>query len=694
MQRRSSLIPYALVLLVTLVFLLALACSPKATPTPTPAPTATPTPTQPPPTATPTKAGPVATATPAPSGGITYSPVTATGKVKVAMTEVAPLCGDTSQCTYWADTGGRTSVWEPLFWEGEQGVMTPNVAESWKIVGTAPPDLKAVVTLKKGIKWNTPPSAAGKDFGELTAEDIVWSLNRINLGTNPKSTDTDAGDFKTIFGENPAVVVDKYTFEVPMVLSVFYGLPFSEWGILAANLNYLSKSAFDQMGADWLRDNRIGTGPYVISEWKGYDHATAIAVPNHWRVGGQKILQEFTQVQVPEPASQIAMIQSGEVDLALTDFTVEADAAKSDPKLKLLNVFKRPDGDTIYYNASMLMSGNLWEEKHARTGADLNPWLSPVYKEDVPWLGNPWCDLGKPCQYTDTNNPAGMSDMEQARLVRWALEYGIDRPTLNKVTGRGYFRPLFSEYVSPGFEGWQADRTVTEAQFKALVEDNNLTSIPEYAPKSAMPDQKWPYNVPYDPVFAGQLLDKAGFPKGADGWRFSMNINAYVCETGQSCLAVADVVGSQLRDIGIKTEVLKEDYSTIISPRMRNREQWFPVIKNGDIGSNNMPLDFPYPPADSSLTRPGWGSAFDSPFLAQMYLKDAKEPSRENRIKWSNQIRDYMMYQMLYVGVYQQPAVMLARADRIQSWDNPHGWIMAGAYYGGSHPELIKLVGW
>ncbi|MDP2948802.1 MAG: ABC transporter substrate-binding protein, partial [Chloroflexota bacterium] len=715
MKRLSSVFTSALPIVVVLALFLAVACGPAATPTPTPtptptaAPTPTPTPTAAPtptPTPTPTPVPPGVTptatpvpptlrpvATPTPGPRVTYKPTVPSGKVVVALARVEALCGFGPLCTYLADYGAGLGLSESLFWDGELGVMTPRVAESWAL---SPGAKKATITVKQGIRFNN-PAFLDKPidfFGELTAEDIVWSLNQANAFTNKESTHTDAGDFSSIFGW--ARVIDRYTFEVDMVQEVYFGLPFSEWGILAGNLTPDSKKAYDTMGKEWLRDNRVGTGPYRLREWTAFERACAEAVPEHWYYGGKKLVKEYCQIQVPEPASQVAMITTGTVDMILTDFTVMVDAAVKAPKnVRLVNVFKSPERD-LYINASAIMGGNLWEEFHGRTGEPLKPWESEALAKDYPWIGNPWCDLGKPCQYTDVDNPPGMSDMEQARLVRWALSYGLDREGFAAMTGRGLFLPLYNEYVSPGFIGWKGNegRTVTEAQWKKIVEEHGWTDAPEYKVKSALPDQAWPWKIPDDPKFADKLLDLAGYPRGKDGWRFYLPINAYACETGESCWAAADFASSIWRDIGVRTEIVKEEYGAVISPRMRKRTQWMPVIKNGDVGSNNLPLDFPYPPADSSLTRPGWGAGFESVFLARMYAKMGKEPSYDNRVRWSVQVRDWMVYQMLYVGIYQQPTVMLARADRIASWDNPHTIILPGPFRAGSNPQYIKLVGW
>ena len=98
-----------------------------------------------------------------------------------------------------------------------------------------------------------------------------------------------------------------------------------------------------------------------------------------------------------------------------------------------------------------MWSGNLCEQIHARTGEVLDPapWDAPSNIVDYPWIGNPWCEMGKPCQYEDSDNPPGMSDMEQARLVRWALSYALDREGIVDGILNGYGAGMPSEYMGP-----------------------------------------------------------------------------------------------------------------------------------------------------------------------------------------------------------------------------------------------------
>ena len=101
------------------------------------------------------------------------------------------------------------------------------------------------------------------------------------------------------------------------------------------------------------------------------------------------------------------------------------------------------------------------------------------------------------------------------------------------------------------------------------------------------------------------LLTIAGYPLvGGSRQDFEkLTLQAYSAEAGLVGLEVADTVMSDWARLGI--EGLVEDYGGVISPRMRQRVQFLPVLKNGDAHSNVYPLDWPLPTIDTSSSRPG-----------------------------------------------------------------------------------------
>ncbi|MYE54644.1 MAG: hypothetical protein F4X34_05545, partial [Chloroflexi bacterium] len=316
----------------------------------------------------------------------------------------------------------------------------------------------------------------------------------------------------------------------------------------------------------------------------------------------------------------------------------------------------------------------LWTDKNAKTEEALEPWMSPVYETDLPHLGNPWCDLGKPCQYEDTNNPAGMSDMEQARLVRWALSMAIDRQGIVDVLQAGLGTPIYLELMGPKFPGWRPERTVTQAMVNSAHEKygsdllGSGTDWPEYDVPAAEADYEWPWEIPTDYAEAERLLDLAGFERGADGTRFEISLNKYRCETGDVCLEQADAVAAGWEDIGVSTKLLTEEYGAVVVPRMRDRTQPWPVVKNCSVETANYPFDWPPPPSDSSFSRPAWGCSFESRFLDYMYVGINGERDKQAREDLHLDMVDYYYYWQLYSGMVQPPRGVAGNPETVQSW--------------------------
>ncbi|MCI0439039.1 MAG: ABC transporter substrate-binding protein [Chloroflexi bacterium] len=607
-------------------------------------------------------------ATPQPTqpSGTTASPIPATqppaagtgggisGTVTYAVAAVNRIQGLRSQGAY---TGSFAPGSKELLFRYDSAtdnVMFPNLAESWRV---EPDGSKVTIELKTGIPWQTPVALRGRfpnGFGDLDAEDVVWYFNQANVALNPQSSDADGGDYAAVFRESR--VIDATTFEMDLLSPIYFALPLSEFGPLGAHGWFESKKVFDALGADEMFNYSVGTGPYAQDEWIANERGSVVAIEDHWQYPNDRI-ERFNIIQVPEENSRIAMLQTGQADMAPVGYGLVADATGPGKNLKWIET---QSGGLV--GISVGFSGNLYEEKSARDGSPLDPWNSPAYEQDLPWIGNPWCDRGKPCKYNDSNNPSGMSDMEQARLVRWAMSYAMDRQGIVAAVLGGLGTPLYSEYIGPEYPNWDPSRTITKANFDSLVSKHGYTNAPEASIAAARPNEAWPWEVPYDPNKAKELLTQAGFPNG-----FDVTLNAYRAELGDASLEVADAITGMWTAVGIRTTQSREDYGAVISQRMRLREQSIPVLKNGDVHSNVWPSDFPYPPVDTSLSRPGWGMAFESDILAGLHKKIRGEQDRASRVEWARDTVDYIMYWQLYAGVVQAPKGVLA-GPRILSW--------------------------
>ena len=638
--------PWVVILPVCILIALApLACGQEAAPLPTPTPpTPSPIPT---PTSAPTQAP--ASAEYATPLGQTLRDAAA---VVMAVREVGPAIGDPATGPYRTSIRGDFSIGDYLFMQRDGNPMAPMLASAWEI---APDGSSVSIQIREGIPFSAPPVTPNKNYGELTADDVVWMLNRHNLALNPTSSAADANQFAAFFGE--AKATGSHSLDIPLARPVFFGLPLTEMGIHRAVPAVESKRAFELLGPDRIQDISVGTGPFVQRQWTPGNLGVVEALPDNWLKTAR--IDTFTVAQAPDSEARVAMLLSGTADAAEVEMSAVPDTKTKG--MRFIPTMQPTDTVTM----SVVFVGNLWEEFHARTGEPLEPWNSPVYERDYAWIGNPWVDES---QYTDTNNPPGMSDMEQARLVRWALSMAIDRRNVVEEVQGGLGAPLYTEYIGPLYPGWDPGRKVEKSGVDAILAKRGCADCPTHDVDSPLPGREWPWRVPLDKAASEELLDLAGFPRGEDGVRFEMKIVKNPCETGDACLDQANAVADAWEEIGVGVTILRERMFPSVSARMTMREQFWPLVINCIVETANTPLDWPFPPHDTSLTRPGWGCGFESEFLAKMQLKISSERNKALREAWHLDVVDWMYYWQLFNGIAQQPKGVVVNPERIESW--------------------------
>jgi peptide/nickel transport system substrate-binding protein len=140
------------------------------------------------------------------------------------------------------------------------------------------------------------------------------------------------------------------------------------------------------------------------------------------------------------------------------------------------------------------------------------------------------------------STPGGKAIQNPA--VRAALQYAVDVPTICEALLR----------------------TPCQRAATLVVPQNDHSGIPA---------------TPYDPDLAEKMLDAAGYPKGPDGTRFTLTLQAPRNLYGNG--TVAQAIGQYLSDIGVKTDVDIVDMSVYV-PLTRKHEAG-PLFLLGTGGS-------------------------------------------------------------------------------------------------------------
>jgi peptide/nickel transport system substrate-binding protein len=220
---------------------------------------------------------------------------------------------------------------EYLAMTGPDNVTRPMLAESW----SASPDLKTwTFNIRKGVMWHT-----GE---ELTADHVAWNIKRwadpatasSNVGLSVISgllEDTGKKDAKggaiMALSSGAIEVVDPYTLKLHMNKPVL-SAPEDLYNYPTAILHPSFKAP--------LSDNMIGTGPFMLGDFKVGDKCILKRVTKtkdgkdfkYW--GGKVYLDEIAYYHF-DGDNQLSAFASGDVD-SLYDFTIEQmDLAKSLP---------------------------------------------------------------------------------------------------------------------------------------------------------------------------------------------------------------------------------------------------------------------------------------------------------------------------------------------------------------------------
>src|SRR5262249_42663770 len=195
-------------------------------------------------------------------------------------------------------------MYEYLLYNDPQSLkVEPGLAERWSMSDDGK---RWVFSLRKGVTFS--------DGTELTAEDVKFSLE---LLVRKESR----WPLRATFLRTEPKVLDRYTIafdsksegglaDLDQTFSYFLGLPI------------VSKAYYDKTGDRGYEERPIGTGPYRFKARRAGDSVSFEARPDwktHWRVGGlwtkQGAFQEIPCRKVPEVATRVAMLRTGQADI-------------------------------------------------------------------------------------------------------------------------------------------------------------------------------------------------------------------------------------------------------------------------------------------------------------------------------------------------------------------------------------------
>ncbi len=247
---------------------------------------------------------------------------------------------------------------------GVEPVLAEKVVEDVK-------NLKITWYIRKGVKFH--------DGSELDAEVVRWNIQQI--------LDAKALPYSKYL--KSMKVVDKYT--LVMELNEYSNQLIPTWGwwpVITSKAAWEKASGGDlEKGKEWARTNIVGTGPFMLKEYKRDVHLIWTKNPNYWRKD-RPYLDGIEVKYIPDPVTASAMMQAKQADA--------------------------------------------WGGAPAKDQLDL---LNKGFKRQHSWpaLGNSiWINTAHP------------KSKWQDKRLREAIEYALDKEAIAKALGFGLWKPLKS----------------------------------------------------------------------------------------------------------------------------------------------------------------------------------------------------------------------------------------------------------
>ena len=166
--------------------------------------------------------------------------------------------------------------------------------------------------LREGIQWQ-------RGYGELTTEDVKFSYERF---IDPNLNAVYKDDFASL---DHVEIINKYEGKIvlkePQATLWTTTLPMTS-GLIVC------KKFVEEVGLDKFKTDIVGTGPYMLAEWKPKERIVLKRNPDYW--GEQPYYDEIQLIPIDDDKVAEVALEAGEVDFSLVSLA-SVDRFQSDP---------------------------------------------------------------------------------------------------------------------------------------------------------------------------------------------------------------------------------------------------------------------------------------------------------------------------------------------------------------------------
>jgi peptide/nickel transport system substrate-binding protein len=490
-------------------------------------------------------------------------------------------------------------IQETLLTGDKNSCSVPQLATGWQLASDMS---KVTFSIRPGVHFYTDD----RDWGEMTAEDVVFSYNSSGAD-NPSSVHSAAGELNSIF--EPWVLNPANSSKVDAPFKQFQGDYLTANTVSECNDSaaVVSKALFDELGPDETLITPHGTGPFIVTDWKANEKVTFRANNDYWKQAA--FVANLELIESPEGAIRTAQLSTGEVDIApvpISDVpSLESNGFVFDDGLRQ---FK---GNFIYFSGNYYLD-NIPENGDAVTRDSLMP------DADHPWIGDP--------------NDAARD--ESARKVRQALSMAIDRELINETILAGFGGPIY------GGHG------------QVTIHQNH----PEF-------NDRWV--IPFDVDAAKALLAEAGYADGFSVPDYFCPVD--IGTNGEVCQAVAGMWKDLLNiDVQLDTSAYTARRPTMVGRTINTIWQttWGPnrLAYDGESGGTDGCCLFPQPTG-------GYNPGLEHQMYYDVFIDTGgSEKGSPENLAAREAYYDWAFEQRFSAGVVEVPTLIGINPDRVVSW--------------------------
>ena len=314
---------------------------------------------------------------------------------------------------------------------------------------------KIRMVVRDGVKWH--------DGSDLTAEDIVWSLERAGAeetGNPIQFVWSKIGNYEI---DGNVITADVLAFEPTL---------FKWMGFLTGYV--LPKDYYESVGAEGFEAAPIGTGPYMVDKFERNAFLRLKANKDYW--GGAPAYETVTLKFVTDASSRVAEVESGASHITLEIPYEEYDRLKAKDGLSGVTTPVSDIGMIFLNDIDVMLDKNVRLAAHYAIDKEL------IVDRLLSGYGVPIDTLQTP-EYSayDPSIKVGY-DPEKAKELLAASGYGPDNPVKFTIQTTRGFKPKDYEMIQAIVGLWRRVGIEAEIEVYEIAKHFELRAADQLAP--------------------------------------------------------------------------------------------------------------------------------------------------------------------------------------------------------------------